>query len=86
MRLCDKGCDALTVTDLVGDWRDAWAQWVAANDAGRFVKACNKMMDRVLALGRGIALRPDLYEPIETLSAPNQEPDTRLHAALLREH
>jgi hypothetical protein len=76
----------VAVTDLVSDWRKTWAQWGAANDAGRSVTARNKIMDRIWALGREIAIRPDLHEPVEALCAPNQEPDTRLHAALVREH
>lgn len=74
------------MTDLVSEWREAWAQWTAAEAAGRSVKTCNKIMDRIWALGREIARRPDLHNPIEALCAPGQAPDVRLHAALVREH
>lgn len=76
----------MAVTDLVGEWRETWAQWIAANASGRSVKACNKIMDRVWALGREIARRPDLHDAIEALCAVGQEPDVRFHAALVREH
>jgi len=69
VRRCDEGCDPVAVTDLVSDWRKTWAQWGAANDARRSVTARNKIMDRIWALGREIALRPDLHEPVEALCA-----------------
>jgi len=74
------------MTDLVYEWREAWARWTAADAAGRSVKTCNKIMDRIWALGREIARRPDLHDPIEALCAPGRAPDVRLHAALVREH
>ncbi len=76
----------MAVTDLVGDWREAWAQWAAASASGGSVVARNLMMDRIWALGQEIARSPDLHESMEGLCAPGQEPDVRLHAALVREH
>ncbi len=43
------------MADLITDWLKAREDRAAANAAGRPVKVCNRIMDRVWALGHEIA-------------------------------
>ena len=74
------------MVDLITDWLKAREDWAAANAAGRPVKVCNRIMDRVWALGHEIARSPDLHQRIHELCQSSEDPDTRLGAALVREH
>ena len=73
--------------DLIDDWLLAWAEWTDADVAGRgTVRARNLMIDKVWSLGREIAARDELHDSINALCEPGRDPDTRVHAALVREH
>jgi hypothetical protein len=45
------GCDGKTHSEVIGDWRDAFADWLRSNhrnhNAGRFVEAVESHFDRV---------------------------------------
>jgi hypothetical protein len=72
--------------DLINTWLAARAEWAAANMAGRPVGDRNRLMDRVLALGRDIAARAELHDEVVALCGPAMDADVRLAAALVREH
>lgn len=74
------------MTDLINEWLVAREEWAAANDTGRHVQVCNRIMDRIRALSSEIAGHPKLHEEIIALCDPGQESDVRLGAALVREH
>lgn len=72
--------------DLISDWRAARTEWAAATAAGKSVKDCNRIMDRVWNLGHEIASRPELRETVASLCGPDQDADLRVGAALVLEH
>jgi hypothetical protein len=74
------------VDDLISQWRAARAEWVAADAAGKPVKVRNRIMDRIWSLGHKIAAHPELHERVEAYCGPDQDPDLRVWAALVREH
>jgi len=74
------------MADLITDWLKAREEWAAANAAGRPVKERNRIMDRIWALGHEIARSPALHQRINELCESREDPDTRLGAALVREH
>ena len=71
--------------DLINDWLLARAEWADANAAGRPVQVRNRIMDRIWALGREIAGRPELHESINALCEVGKDPSIRVSAALVRE-
>ncbi len=71
--------------DLLNEWHAARAQWAAANADGRSVRHRNKIMDRIWVLSDEIAAHPELHAEIVALCGPDQDEDTRLAAALVRE-
>jgi len=74
------------VDDLISKWRAAWAEWAEADAAGKSVRTRNRIMDRIWSLGHEIAAHPQMHGSINALCDPEQDPDLRLGAALVREH
>lgn len=80
------GCQAPPMPDLIDEWFAARTEWDAANESGQPVHVRNRIMDRIRALSRDIASHPEMHDRITALCAPQQMPDVRLSAALVREH
>lgn len=72
--------------DLISEWRAARAEWAAADAVGKPVPERNRIMDRIWNLGHEIAAHPHMHEAINALCGPDQDPDLRVGAALVREH
>ena len=81
----DGGWEAESVMDLLNDWLAARAQWAASNADGRSVRHRNRLMDRIWALSGEIAAHPELHAEVVALCGPDQDENTRLGAALVRE-
>lgn len=71
---------------LISEWRAARAEWADADAAGKPVQIRNRIMDRIWNLGHEIAAHPHVHWSINALCEPDQDPDLRLGAALVREH
>lgn len=71
--------------DPLSDWLAARAQWAAANADGRSVRYVNRIMDQIWVLSDEIAALPELHAEVVALCGPDQDEDTRLGAALVRE-
>lgn len=80
-----RGWEGESVRDLLNEWGTARAQWAAGNADGRSVRHRNRIMDRIWALSDEIAAHPELHSEIVALCGPDQDADTRLDAALVRE-
>lgn len=74
------------MADLMGEWMAARADWAAANAAGQSVRVRNRKMDRLRALNRQVAERQDLHDAVSGLCEVDNTPETRVDAALVREH
>jgi hypothetical protein len=77
--------EAESVRNLLNDWLTAWAQWAAANADGQSVRSRNRIIDQIWALSDEVAAHPELHAEVVALCGPEQDEDTRLRAALIRE-
>jgi hypothetical protein len=74
------------MSDLINEWRWQWGCWVGSEAQGADVSLRNSLMDRIRVLSAEIAEAPELHERIERLCTSENDADTRVRAALVREH